>query len=256
VSDGYAHALDFAVDDHRYGDDLRLTEPATVTVTAEADGGTLSEYSSNGEYISTDASGADTMVDGEQYSQVQADESQVEQTDGTDSEVRANASGDPTPTQTRAGTNTGTSGNEGNTGNTGNTGTPSGTAGSGTPSGAGASGSPSSGGENGGGNSSGTVISTTSNGYSVPVPGSFTPSIANNGDWVNYQQPGATGNANMVRIADPTTRYPEGYMRYYNSYGQPLGPNGLPGSNDVTHFSLDTTQDMSAYYAWLLGFLL
>lgn len=35
VSDGYAHALDFTVDDHRYGDDVRLTEPGTVTVTAE-----------------------------------------------------------------------------------------------------------------------------------------------------------------------------------------------------------------------------
>lgn len=35
VSDGYAHALDFAVDDHRYGDDVRLTEPGRVTVTAE-----------------------------------------------------------------------------------------------------------------------------------------------------------------------------------------------------------------------------
>lgn len=43
----------------------------------------------------------------------------------------------------------------------------------------------------------------------------------------------------MIRIMDPTSQYPSGYMRYYNQHGQPLDVLGKPGSQAITHIPLD-----------------
>jgi hypothetical protein len=50
-----------------------------------------------------------------------------------------------------------------------------------------------------------------------------------------FQKPGSTGNKDMIRIMDPTARYPNGYARVYNEYGQPVDVNGKPKSRAETH---------------------
>ena len=62
---------------------------------------------------------------------------------------------------------------------------------------------------------------------------------ADSGTGIVYQRPGATGNADMIRIMDPTPQYPSGYVRYYNQHGQPLDVFGNPGSRATTHIPLD-----------------
>jgi len=58
---------------------------------------------------------------------------------------------------------------------------------------------------------------------------------ADNGRGTVWQQPGAVGNANMVRVMEPTSRYPNGYVRFYNRHGQPVTMGGRPGSRAETH---------------------
>lgn len=62
---------------------------------------------------------------------------------------------------------------------------------------------------------------------------------ADNSRGVMYQRPGATGNADSIRIMQPTRSYPNGYLRCYNSSGQPLDVNGIPGPLATTHIPLD-----------------
>ena len=74
------------------------------------------------------------------------------------------------------------------------------------------------------------------NGKTVAVPANYVPSRADNGNGVVYRPPGSTGNANSIRIMGPTQRYPNGYVRYYNSSGQPVNSYGKPGPQSETHF--------------------
>jgi hypothetical protein len=63
----------------------------------------------------------------------------------------------------------------------------------------------------------------------------WTARTADNGKGTVYQAPDAAGNANMVRVMDSTPQYPNGYVRFYNEQGQPIGLNGKPGPNSETH---------------------
>ena len=73
-------------------------------------------------------------------------------------------------------------------------------------------------------------------GKTVPeVMKGWTKRTADNGKGTVWQEPGATGNANSVRVMGPNVRYPDGYVRFYNEHGQPIGRDGKPGSNAATH---------------------
>lgn len=83
-----------------------------------------------------------------------------------------------------------------------------------------------------------------------PVPRGAKPGwtsrAADNGKGTVWQKPGATGNADSLRKMQPTSRYPHGYVRFYNQHGQPIGLNGRPGTQPETHIPLrpDGTYDM------------
>jgi hypothetical protein len=86
---------------------------------------------------------------------------------------------------------------------------------------------------------SGTQFVTTPKGYTVSVPAGWTSRIADNNKGIVFQRPGATGNSDMIRIMEPTGVYPNGFVRYYNSGGQPLNLLGKPGDQASTHIPLD-----------------
>jgi hypothetical protein len=71
------------------------------------------------------------------------------------------------------------------------------------------------------------------------VGGDWTARTADNGQGMVWQKPGSTGNADMTRIMNPTSQYPNGYVRFYNRYGQPVGLDGRPGPNSLTHIPLN-----------------
>ncbi|MBT2487693.1 hypothetical protein J7E96_03905 [Streptomyces sp. ISL-96] len=62
---------------------------------------------------------------------------------------------------------------------------------------------------------------------------------ADNGKGIVWQKPGSTGNADMVRVMDSTGRYPDGYVRFHNKSGQPIGLDGKPGSKADTHIPMN-----------------
>lgn len=84
----------------------------------------------------------------------------------------------------------------------------------------------------------GTLV-TTPRGTTFDIPGGWTSRPADNGKGIVWQRPGATGNADSIRLMEPTSRYPNGYFRHYNSQGQPLDIHGRPGPNSATHIPED-----------------
>jgi len=72
----------------------------------------------------------------------------------------------------------------------------------------------------------------TSSGKVVPIPKGFTARVADDGKGIVFQKPGSSGNANMVRIMDPKSGYPDGYIVYYERGGQPLDAAGNYGYYD------------------------
>ena len=87
--------------------------------------------------------------------------------------------------------------------------------------------------------SSGRTFVGTPRGTVYDVPQGWAPRVADNGRGVVYQRPGASGNADMIRIMDPTSKYPNGYVRYYTDHGQPLDVFGKPGPASATHIPQD-----------------
>ena len=73
-------------------------------------------------------------------------------------------------------------------------------------------------------------------GYEIPP--NYVAEPANNGQGWVFRAPGSTGNADIVRVAEGNAQNPTGYVRYYNSGGQPLNWAGKPGPNDETHLPL------------------
>ncbi len=71
------------------------------------------------------------------------------------------------------------------------------------------------------------------------VADDFISEVANNGKGTVWRAPGMTGNGGTVRIMEPTAQYPNGYVRFFNEGGQPLGLNGKPGPNSVTHIPIN-----------------
>jgi hypothetical protein len=87
--------------------------------------------------------------------------------------------------------------------------------------------------------SSGRTFVSTPGGTTYDIPEGWIPRVADNGRGIVYQRPGSAGNANMIRIMDPTAKYPSGYVRYYNPGGQPLDVFGNPGLPSATHIPQD-----------------
>lgn len=80
---------------------------------------------------------------------------------------------------------------------------------------------------------------TTPRGTTFDAPAGWVSREADNGKGIVVQRPGAVGNADSIRIMEPTAQYPNGYFRYYNSSGQPLDMHGKPGSKADTHIPED-----------------
>lgn len=67
------------------------------------------------------------------------------------------------------------------------------------------------------------------------APDDWPGRVADNGKGDVWQKPGSLKDADSVRVMDPTDRYPNGYVRYYNKDNQPIGLDGKPGSKAHTH---------------------
>jgi hypothetical protein len=69
------------------------------------------------------------------------------------------------------------------------------------------------------------------------VPPGWTARPADNGMGTVYQQPGAVGNSNSVRVMEPGAdpRYPNGYVKFTNEHNQPINLDGKPGTRADTH---------------------
>jgi len=86
--------------------------------------------------------------------------------------------------------------------------------------------------------SSGKTFVGTPRGTVYDVPEGWTHRVADSGKGSVYQRPGATGNQDMIRIMEPTPKYPDGYARVYNNQapnGQPIDVFGNPGPPPATH---------------------
>jgi RHS repeat-associated protein len=87
---------------------------------------------------------------------------------------------------------------------------------------------------------------TTPRGVTYDIPKGWEGRVADNGKGIVFQRPGARGNADMIRIMDPVSKYPNGYVRVYNGRGQPVDVNGKPGPAASTHIS----QDYAGKWGW------
>jgi len=79
---------------------------------------------------------------------------------------------------------------------------------------------------------------TLDNGQDVTIPKDYVARVADNGQGIVFQRPGAIGNADSIRVTGPNARYPNGYVRIYNSQGQPVDLAGKPGPQGSTHHPL------------------
>jgi hypothetical protein len=79
----------------------------------------------------------------------------------------------------------------------------------------------------------------TSGGYDISIPSNFVAEPFRNGKGITYRPRNTTDNNNIIRIGEPDQRNPTGYVRVYNSSGQPLDlRTNKPGSDNDTHIPL------------------
>lgn len=95
----------------------------------------------------------------------------------------------------------------------------------------------------------GRLFVTTGRGTTYDIPSGWTQRMANNNKGLVFQRPGSTENKDMIRIMEPTSLYPKGHVRVYNSEGQPITPFGKPGSHAETHISQDYSGGWPAWPA-------
>ncbi|WP_072804095.1 WXG100 family type VII secretion target [Rhodococcoides yunnanense] len=82
------------------------------------------------------------------------------------------------------------------------------------------------------------------------VPAGWTSTPAKNGRGEVWQKPGSTGNNDSMRIMDPSARYPNGYVRFYNEHGQPIDLNGKPGPQSSTHIPIEPDGSFAVPKGW------
>ena len=71
----------------------------------------------------------------------------------------------------------------------------------------------------------------------INIPSDYSVRPADNSNGVIYQAQDAAGNTNMIRIMGPTDYAPNGYIVFYNNYGQPYNPtNGMTLPKTNWHF--------------------
>jgi hypothetical protein len=86
------------------------------------------------------------------------------------------------------------------------------------------------------------IFVATPRGVFYQIPEGWKGKVTENGKGIMYQRPGADGNADSIRIMQPTDRYPNGYSVAYNSQGQAVGNLGSPGNRpgrEATHLPED-----------------
>jgi len=94
----------------------------------------------------------------------------------------------------------------------------------------------------------GARLVVTPCGTPVEVPVGWLARPADNGNGTVYQRPGAQGNSDSIRVMDPTTTYPDGYVVLYNRHGQPVKEDGRPGIRSETHISLGRAEPVRYPY--------
>lgn len=82
------------------------------------------------------------------------------------------------------------------------------------------------------------------------VPENWSHRKADSGNGQVWQRPGSAGNADMVRVMEASQRYPRGYVRFYNSHGQPISLNGKPGSRAETHIPIASDGTFETPQGW------
>jgi RHS repeat-associated protein len=87
-----------------------------------------------------------------------------------------------------------------------------------------------------GGSNSGIFV-TTPRGVTYKIPDGYWSEEAANGKGIVYRPLGSTNNEDAIRIMEPTARYPQGFVRIYNKYGQPVDYAGKPLGPAETHIA-------------------
>jgi RHS repeat-associated protein len=83
------------------------------------------------------------------------------------------------------------------------------------------------------------IYVTTPRGVTYKIPEGWTSRTADNGKGIVFQKPGSSGNQNMIRIMEPNSRNPNGYVRIYDSNGYPVNYELKQGPDAETHIPED-----------------
>ena len=83
-----------------------------------------------------------------------------------------------------------------------------------------------------------TVSNPGGSSVKIDIPNNYLSEPTFNGKGTLFRIPGSTGNANTIRMMNPTSHYPKGYAVFYNHMGQAFDPNtGKTLGKAFWHFS-------------------